>query len=328
MTLSPLNSAFLKDLTPRPVELETIDGDDDFYRMSHAFETGPLRASIRLSGLLHPLILEAGEGRGPRVVSGFRRYLACRELGEKTVPALFASAPPEALYRVVLLENLSHRAFNPVEISLALNRLAQWLDREELVRSWLPLMGLAPSPRLLAMYLTVRDLGEEIREALVSGKLNISDVPALMKWPEQERQHVFRLFRELKMGTNIRREVALNLFEIEKRDGVPPSAFLAGEEVSRVIRHGELSVPQKAQAVRGIVRRCRYPTLTSLEAAFSAKIKALKLPPSISVHHPPFFEGEDYTCTFTFRSDREFQDSVGRLHDIRHEKILSEEDHR
>ncbi len=75
------------------------------------------------------------------------------------------------------------------------------------------------------------------------------------------------------------------------------------------------------------MRRCRYPTLTSLEQTFSGKIKALKLPPNISIHHPPFFEGEDYSCTFTFRSGLEFRDCVGRLHDIRHEEILSEEDH-
>jgi len=314
---------------PRAVGLSTIDADDGFYRMSHAFDTRALAASIRFSGLLHPLILEPrAAGPGPRIVSGYRRYRACRELGLATVPAVFASGPPEPLYEAVLLENLSHRAFNPVEVSLALNRLVTWVPREAVIRSWLPALGLHPSPRLLDTALAVSGLEEEIRAALLDGTLNPGDVPALLRWPGPERVQVFRLFRDLNVGTNLRREIALNLFEIQQRDGVPPSVFLAREEVRRAVEDPDRSVPQKARAVRDIVRRSRYPLLTSLEESFSGRSRALRLPPSIAIRHPPFFEGGEYTCTITFRSGREFRECVGRLHDIRDETILPEEDHR
>jgi hypothetical protein len=318
---------FFKEPVPRPVALDAIDREDDLYRMSYAFDSCPLQASIRASGLLHPLILQEGEGGKLRIVSGFRRCLACRDLGVKTVSGLFAAGEPASLFRAVLLENLSHRTFNPVEVSLALNRLQPWSSEKELVTEWLPKMGLDPSPKLLASHLSVWGMEEAIRQALALGTLNIGDVPALLKWPGQERMHVFRLFMDLKLGTNLRREIALNLFEIQKRDGTPPSVFLAREDVSGSVGNPDLSVPQKAQAVRGIVKKGRYPALTRLEKAFVENVKALKLPPNISIQHPPFFEGSEYRCSFTFRNGRDFQACVDRIRDVRHEEILPEEDH-
>jgi len=310
------------------VALDAIDDKDDFYRMSYAFDPGPLRASISNSGLLYPVILQEAGGGAPRIVRGFRRCGVCRELGLKTVPALFAAGEPEVLFQAVLLENLSHRAFNTVEVSLALNRLRQWLSEKKLVTESLPRMGLDPSRKLLDAYLAVSGMEEEIRQALARERLNIGDVPALLKWPGPERMHVFRLLRDLKMGTNLRREITLNLFEIQQRDGTPPSVFLAGEEVSGAAGNPHLSVPQKAQEVRGIVRRTRYPVLTRLEEAFSGNVKALKLPPNISIQHPPFFEGAEYRCTFTFRDGKGFRACVDRIRDVMHEEILPEEDHR
>ena len=54
---------------PRLVALDTIDGEDDLYRMSYGFDPDALRASIRYSGVLHPLVLQDVAG-GRRVVGG------------------------------------------------------------------------------------------------------------------------------------------------------------------------------------------------------------------------------------------------------------------
>jgi len=320
-------TSFITDPVPRPAALDAIDAEDDLYRTSYAFDTARLRDSIRFSGLLHPVLLQESPGGRLRVAAGYRRYRVCRELGWKTVPAIFATAAePEPLYRAVLLENLSHRPFNPVEIFLALDRLRAWVPEKELVRDWLPRLGLDPSPKLLVSLLGVRELAEEARQALAAGALNIGDIPLLLRWPVPEQAVVFRLFRDVKMGVNLRREVAANLYEIQKRDGTPPSAFLSGREVSCVTESADLSTPEKAQAVRGIVRRGRYPVLTGLESAFAARVKALRLPPCITVQHPPFFEGREYRCTFTFQNGKEFQSCVERIRDIRHEAVFPEED--
>jgi len=324
-----VNSAFpsiLASAAPRPVALDRVDAGDGFHRTSYAFDPAPLRRSVRASGLLQPLLLEeTREGRF-RIAGGFRRFAVCAELGWSTVPALLARGDPRGIFEAVLLENLSHRPFNPVEVSLALARLRAWTPEGELVAAWMPRLGLDPSPRLLASYLAVAGLEEEIRLALASGGLNAGDVPAFLRWDGPERTAVFRLFQELRMGTNLRREVALNLFEIQRRDGTPPSAFLAGEEAARAMGDPDLSVPQRAQAVRALVRKARYPLLTRLEAEFAANVKALGLPPNISIQPPPFFEGSEYRCTFTFRDEDEFRACADRIRDARHAKILPDED--
>jgi len=309
------------------VALERIDGTDGFHRTSYAFDPAPLRRSIRASGLLQPLILEAKGPDGFRIVSGFRRYAVCVEMGWRTVPGLPARGAPQTLYQAVLLENLSHRRFNAVEVALALRGLKRWNPEEELLSGWMPRMGLDPSPKRLAAYLAVPDLEEEILRTLASEGLNIGDVPGLLRWSGPERMAVFRLFTDLKMGTNLRREITLNLFEVQQRDGTPPSAFLAGEEVARALRDPDRSVPQRAQAVRALARRARYPLLTRLEARFAEKMKALRLPPNLSIQHPPFFEGDEYRCTFTFRSETDFRDCVDRIRNLRHDEILPDEDH-
>lgn len=76
-----------------------------------------LVASIKEVGLLQPIALRRGSGRGPILVAGARRIEACRKLGWKTIPCRFILDLSDALLclKAERDENTQRKDFSPSE---------------------------------------------------------------------------------------------------------------------------------------------------------------------------------------------------------------------
>ncbi len=107
------------------VDLKSIDPDDATFRLSYGFDLEPLKESIRRIGLINPPLLRKRPDGRYQIVSGYRRFSASRELGIYSMHCRMV--PPETSDEACLLlslyDNSAHREFNPIEKSLALNRL-------------------------------------------------------------------------------------------------------------------------------------------------------------------------------------------------------------
>jgi hypothetical protein len=68
----------------------------------------------------------------------------------------------------------------------------------------------------------------------------------------------------------------------------------------------------------------RYPRLQQMEKAFEKKRKDLNLPVTISLHHPPFFEGKRIKIEFQFETPEEYRRIVESLLNLRDKKELEE----
>jgi ParB family chromosome partitioning protein len=84
-----------------------------------------LAASIRLHGLLHPIVVEP-EVDGYRLVAGERRLRAARQAGVAQVPAIVRPASESGRHslEMALSENLLREDLNPMEEAAAYARLA------------------------------------------------------------------------------------------------------------------------------------------------------------------------------------------------------------
>ena len=57
------------------------------FHVRHDLEMSELKDSIEESGIIHPILVRPQEGGGYEVISGHRRWEACKELGIKQIPA-------------------------------------------------------------------------------------------------------------------------------------------------------------------------------------------------------------------------------------------------
>ena len=128
---------------------------------------------------------------------------------------------------------------------------------------------------------------------------------------------------KLKLGENKLKEVLTFLREVSLRDGLTVRD-LVQREIEVVTSDITLSRVQKTHRVRRRLREMRYPQLTELEKAFRGKRKGLGLRPGISLHPPPYFEGETFKLEFGFKDVGEFKAIVSKLMEATERRELRE----
>lgn len=158
-----------------------------------------LAASIRVHGVLQPVIVRrAGLGRY-QLVTGERRLRATVLAGQETIPAIVREFSDADIAEVALVENLQRADLNPLEEAAALQRLLTefGLTQEELAqRLGKSRPGLANSLRLL-------QAAPAVREALENGKLTAGHVRALLGVPVAATQEALAA-RVVEKGLSVR----------------------------------------------------------------------------------------------------------------------------
>jgi ParB family transcriptional regulator, chromosome partitioning protein len=135
-----------------------------------------LAASIRVQGIIQPLIVRARPDGGYELIAGERRWRAAQRAGLHQVPAVVRDVAPTQAFEMALVENLQREDLNPLEEAAGYHRLIeefgytqeQLSDRVGKDRS-----TVANSLRLLR-------LPESVRGLLAEGRLSMGHARALL----------------------------------------------------------------------------------------------------------------------------------------------------
>lgn len=82
-----------------------------------------LAASIRSLGLIQPVTLRRLPDGHYQIISGERRFRACRLAGMTMIPAYVRDANDRAMLEMALVENIQRENLNPIELALSYQRL-------------------------------------------------------------------------------------------------------------------------------------------------------------------------------------------------------------
>jgi ParB family chromosome partitioning protein len=74
-----------------------------------------LASSIADVGLLHPITVAIDSNHKFKIVSGNRRYSACKRLGWKRIPCHLIEVNDKTAYEIALIENIQRRTLSPIE---------------------------------------------------------------------------------------------------------------------------------------------------------------------------------------------------------------------
>lgn len=127
-----------------------------------------LAASIRLAGLMQPIVVRPLDDGKFELIAGERRWRACRMAGLKTVPAIVREADNRRSAELALIENVQRTDLNPIERAGAFRALmskfsltqADVADRVGLDRS------------SVANLLRLLDLPHDIQNMIIDGALS------------------------------------------------------------------------------------------------------------------------------------------------------------
>ena len=144
-------------------------------------ELADLAESIKVNGVIQPIIVRP-VGRRYQLIAGERRLRATQLLSLKTIPALVREASDEQLLELALIENIHRTNLNPIERAKAyqsyLNTFSLTQDQGA--------ERLGEDRSVIANYLRLLDLPEEVKQMLIGGQLTMGHGRAILALPTDE----------------------------------------------------------------------------------------------------------------------------------------------
>jgi ParB family transcriptional regulator, chromosome partitioning protein len=136
-----------------------------------------LANSIRVTGVVQPVVLRPVQGGRFQLVAGERRWLASKRAEKATIPAIVRQISNEQAMEITIIENLQREDLNPMEQARAFERLSRefGLTQEQIAsRTGKDRASIANFIRLLKLPNTVQDSLESGALSFGHGKVLVS----------------------------------------------------------------------------------------------------------------------------------------------------------
>jgi ParB family chromosome partitioning protein len=173
-----------------------------------------LAISIREHGVIQPLIVTQTESAEQyTLIAGERRLLAAQLVEMREVPVIIRGASDQQLVELALVENVQRADLGPLEAAEAYRQLTEdfKLSHEEIAAR------VGKSRVTITNTLRLLNLPDEVREALVEGKISEGHARALLALPTGQAQAA-ALQTILKHDLNVRQTEEL----VRKLSGEKP----------------------------------------------------------------------------------------------------------
>lgn len=214
-----------------------------------------LSASIRVQGIIQPITVRK-LGEKYQLISGERRLQASKMAELKKVPAYIRTANDEQMLEMALIENIQRQDLNPMEISLAYQRLMEELG----IR--LEVLGEKVGKKRATVnnYIRLLKLPPEIQFGLKEQKISMGHARAMINIEDREDQlRVYREAVEQELSVRKVEELVRNLNNRpEKKAGSDKKSekniYLAKLEQNLEERFGSRVVIKQSTAGKGELR--------------------------------------------------------------------------
>jgi len=135
-----------------------------------------LADSIRVQGVMQPILVRPVGGDHYEIIAGERRYRAAQMAGLTDVPVLVRDVPDEAALAMALIENIQREDLNPLEEAQGVQRLIREFDftHEQAAQA------IGRSRSATSNLLRLLNLAAPVQEMLLGGRLDMGHARALL----------------------------------------------------------------------------------------------------------------------------------------------------
>ncbi len=276
------------------------------FAMTFPLASESVKESINKVGLINPpIVREKAIEKRFEVISGARRIIALKALGFTETPCRIIPEGDTSDLDAVLLnlfDNLTTRSFNPVEKGMVLALLTSQISREEILKFFMPLLGLPRHEPSLDLHLIIaKELNEEIKIAVALGRMSLQAISELICLLQEDQANVYKTIHYIMLNNNYQIQFIDLLKDISIITETSISRLLLREDISDIINDKNLSNPKKAKKLMDYLRDLRNPTLAMAEKAFKETLRSIGLPEGDIIVAPQFFESPYYELRVRFR---------------------------
>ena len=147
--------------------------------------------SIKVHGIIQPLIVTAKGDGSYELIAGERRLRSAKTLGMKTVPVIIRDAKEQEKLELAVIENIQRKQLNALEEAVSYERLLHEfnLTQEEVANR------VGKSRSTVANLLRIIELPEEVRQAIMDEKITAGHARAIasLESPSQQLQMLTKI---------------------------------------------------------------------------------------------------------------------------------------
>ena len=147
-----------------------------------------LANSIKVQGVMQPIIIRPISSDRYEIIAGERRWRASQIVGLDTIPAMIKPVGDEAAIAMSLIENIQRENLNPIEEAMALKRLQ---DEFELTQQQVA-DAVGKSRTSVTNLIRLIGLSIDVRRMLEHGDLEMGHARALLSLPDIQQSEAAR----------------------------------------------------------------------------------------------------------------------------------------
>ena len=147
-----------------------------------------LAASIRVQGVMQPIVVRPISSDKYEIIAGERRWRATQIAGLDSIPAIIKPVGDEAAIAMSLIENIQRENLNPIEEAMALKRLQ---DEFELTQQEVA-DAVGKSRATVTNLMRLIGLTIDVRRMLEHGDLEMGHARALLSLPDIQQSEAAR----------------------------------------------------------------------------------------------------------------------------------------
>ena len=177
-----------------------------------------LARSVRIHGIVQPLVVTRAGDNKYKLIAGERRYRAAQKAGLTTVPVVVKElAQAGDALQIALIENIQREDLNPIEEALAYRQLHEefGLTQEEISKR------VGKERSTVANFLRLLKLPDQVKRLLASGQLSMGHARALLAIESTKKQEQLA-DRIVRRNLNVRQTEALAAENSPKANALKP----------------------------------------------------------------------------------------------------------
>jgi ParB family chromosome partitioning protein len=301
--------------TAETIPLTEIDLNDSEFLLSFGYDRRPLKQSLDRAGLINPPVVRKKPEGGFQIICGYKRIEALAGLSASSFSCRILPPGTDDMECLLLnlYDNLSHRLFNPIEKSMAIQRLEKFFTEEKIITDFLPLLKVNPHKSQLELLKPLCTLERSTKDAVVTGVIDVHTARKLAQMDSEDREVLSSLLSTLRLSVSKQAALIEYVSEIALREHLSREEVAGSSRIQSVIEDEHLNLPQKADFILRYLRERRYPQLTAKENTFKQHCKEFNLPSDVQFTPPPHFEGNRYCLTLHFVSLQQLREQLSGL---------------
>ena len=229
------NEKSITDLRIDKVSVENLI--PGVYQPRYAFDEQALNEladSIRLQGIIQPIVVKSVADGKYEIIAGERRWRAAKIAGLSSVPVVIRQADNQATLAMSLIENMQREDLNPIEEALGLKRLMKEFEINQ--------QGVADavgrSRTSVTNLLRLLKLPEKIQEWIHNGELTMGHARAIVTLPEDmqldlSKKAISKSWTVRDMEQAVQSILVPNKLKKKDKEEVSPATLQQETELSR-----------------------------------------------------------------------------------------------